>query len=75
MAKKTTAKKTVAKKAAPKKTVAKKPVAKKTVAKKPVAKKSAPSNSNAYFWGGLAIALCAAGAFIVLAIGIGSMIR
>ena len=67
MPKKTTTKKTV-KKAAPKKTVAKKTAAKKA----PKVDKHAEA---AYFWGGLAIALCAAGAFMVLAFGIGSMIR
>ncbi len=63
-AKKTTAKKTVAKKAAP--------------AKKVAAKKVAPKKgkcANAYFWGGIAIALCAAGAFMVLAFGLGQVIR
>ena len=68
--KKTTVKKTTVKKAAPKKTVAKKVAPKKTVAKK-TAKKCA----NAYFWGGIAIALCAAGAFMVLAFGLGQVIR
>lgn len=77
MATKKVAKKTTAKKKTTvKKAAAKKPVAKKTVAKKAVAKKPAVNNhENAYFWGGLAIALCAAGAFIVLALGIGAMIR
>lgn len=71
MPKKTTTKRTV--KAAPKKTAAKKTVAKKAAPKK-VAKVDKHSEA-AYFWGGLAIALCAAGAFMVLAFGIGSMIR
>lgn len=31
--------------------------------------------AEAYYWGGIAIALCAAGAFTVLAFGIGSVIR
>ena len=42
---------------------------------KKVAAKKQKYEGNAYFWGGLAIALCAAGAFIVLALGVGSMIR
>lgn len=75
MATKKVAKKTTAKKTTVKKTVAKKPVTKKTVAKKAVAKKPVDNHENAYFWGGLAIALCAAGAFIVFALGIGAMIR
>ena len=50
---------------------------KKNSTPKKTTKKVAPkkSCSNAYFWGGLAIALCAAGAFMVLAFGIGSVIR
>lgn len=71
--KKTTAKKTTAKKTVAKKTVAKKPAVKKTVKAAP--KKADNHAANAYFWGGLAIALCAAGAFIVFALGIGAMIR
>lgn len=67
------------KKTTTKKTVAKKPVAKKATAKRTVAKKAVTKADthveNAYFWGGLAIALCAAGAFMVLAFGIGQMIR
>lgn len=62
----------------PKKTTTKKTTkrpAKKTVAKKTTAKKVDKRTENIYFWGGLAIALCAAGAFMVLAFGIGSMIR
>lgn len=74
MPKKTTTKKAVSKKAA-----AKKPAVKKSTTKKTVAKKQATIDSkkveNMYFWGGLLIALCAAGAFMVLAFGIGSMIR
>ena len=65
------------KKATAKKTT-KKPVARKTArpaAKKTAAKKVQKYDGNAYFWGGLAIALCAAGAFIVLALGVGKMIR
>ena len=68
--KKTTAKKTTVKKATVKKTVAKK-AAPKAAAKKTTAKKC----SGAYFWGGIAIALCAAGAFMVLAYGVGAVIR
>ena len=71
--KKTTTKKTTAKKTVTKKTVAKKPAVKKTVKVAP--KKVDNHVANAYFWGGLAIALCAAGAFIVFALGIGAMIR
>jgi predicted phage tail protein len=74
MPKKTTTKKTVAKKTVAKKATAKRTVAKKTVAKKAVTKADTHVE-NAYFWGGLAIALCAAGAFMVLAFGIGQMIR
>lgn len=62
-AKKTTVKKTVAKKAAPKKVAAKRDTSKKCKC------------ANAYFWGGIAIALCAAGAFMVLAFGLGQVIR
>ncbi len=67
------------KKTTTKKTVAKKPAAKKTVAKKTATKKVSVAEKkrveNIYFWSGLAIALCAAGAFMILAFGIGSMIR
>lgn len=72
VAKKTT-KKVVAKKtAAPKKVVAKKVATKR---KTSVNKEARKNQENAYFWGGLAIALCAAGAFIVFAFGVGAMIR
>ena len=64
-------KKTTAKTTAVKKTAAKKTTAKKTVAKKAASKKC----SGAYFWGGIAIALCAAGAFMILAYGVGAVIR
>lgn len=58
------------------KTTAKKTAVKKTTAKKTVAKKAASKKcSGAYFWGGIAIALCAAGAFMVLAYGVGAVIR
>lgn len=61
---------------ATKKTTAKKTAVKKTTAKKTVAKKAASKKcSGAYFWGGIAIALCAAGAFMVLAYGVGAVIR
>ena len=56
---------------ATKKTTAKKTAVKKTTAKKAASKKC----SGAYFWGGIAIALCAAGAFMVLAYGVGAVIR
>ena len=49
----------------------KKPVARKTAKKTTTSKR----NENAYFWGGIMIAVCAAGAFTVLAFGIGQMIR
>jgi hypothetical protein len=64
------------KKATVKKTTKKAP-AKRATARKTTTKKVAPKKncSNAYFWGGIAIALCAAGAFMVLAFGIGSVIR
>ena len=58
------------------KTTAKKTAVKKTTTKKTVAKKAASKKcSGAYFWGGIAIALCAAGAFMVLAYGVGAVIR
>ncbi len=61
---------------ATKKTTAKKTAVKKTTAKKTVTKKAASKKcSGAYFWGGIAIALCAAGAFMVLAYGVGAVIR
>ena len=66
-----TTKKTTAKKTTVKKTVAKKAAPKKVATKKTTSKKCA----NAYFWGGIAIALCAAGAFMVLAFGLGQVIR
>ena len=55
-----------------KKTTAKKPVARKTAAKKTTQKKN--NHEMAYFWGGLLIALCGAGAFVVFAFGIGMML-
>ena len=53
-------------------------ITKKTTVKTPkkktcVAKKKC--SENMYFWGGIAIALCAAGAFMILAFGVGQMIR
>ena len=61
---------------ATKKTTAKKTAVKKTTAKKTVAKKATSKKcSGAYFWGGIAIALCAAGAFMILAYGVGAVIR
>jgi hypothetical protein len=60
------------KKATTKKVVSKKPVAKKTAAKKTTQKKD--THEMAYFWGGLLIALCGAGAFVVFAFGIGMML-
>lgn len=62
------------KKTTTKKTVAKKPATKKTVTKK-VSAAEKRRVENIYFWSGLAIALCAAGAFMILAFGIGTMIR
>ncbi len=62
------------KKAATKKTT-KKPVARKTARKSTVSKSALKKQDEAlYFWGGIMIAVCAAGAFIVLAFGIGRMI-
>lgn len=58
-----------------------KPLAKasnKEVTKKPKvrdAKKVKYDNSMTYFWGGLGIVLCAAGALIVLLWGIGAMLN
>lgn len=58
-----------------------KPLAKasnKEVTKKPKvrdAKKVKNDNSMTYFWGGLGIVLCAAGALIVLLWGIGAMLN
>ena len=66
------------KKATARKTTAKKTTARKTArpAAKRTAKKAASKyDGNAYYWGGIAIALCAAGAFIVLALGISAISR
>ena len=63
------------KKATAKKTTKKTAVRKSVRPTKKTAAKKQKYEGNAYFWGGLAIALCAAGAFIVLALGVGSMIR
>lgn len=58
-----------------------KPLAKtsnKEIAKKPKvrdAKNIKNDNSMTYFWGGLGIVLCAAGALIVLLWGIGAMLN
>ena len=65
MATKKTAKKTT-----------KKPVARKTTRKATVSKATLKrQDENLYFWGGIMIAICAAGAFMVLSLGIGQMIR
>ena len=61
------------KKAAAKKTTKK--TVKRTTAKKCATKKESAKCANSYFWGGIAIALCAAGAFIVLSLGVSKMIR
>ena len=72
-------KKTPTKKVAAKKTVAKKAATKKVAAKRTVnnkiAKQTKKQDEAMYFWGGLAIALCAAGAFMILAFGVGAMIH
>jgi len=63
------------KKATAKKTT-KKPVARKT-AKKPTVSKAALKKQDEalYFWGGILIAVCATGAFLVLTLGISQMIQ
>lgn len=51
---------------------------KKTTVKTPKKKTCAAKKNcseNMYFWGGIAIALCAVGAFMILAFGVGQMIR
>ena len=54
----------------------KKPVARKTTKKTTVSKSVfKKQDESLYFWGGIMIVLCAAGAFIVLALGIGQMIQ
>lgn len=65
------------KKAAKKTTkTAKKPVARKTAKKSAVSKAALKKQDEAlYFWGGIMIAICATGAFIVLALGISQMIQ
>ena len=59
------------KKAATKTQKSKKTVSRKTTSQK-VDKKHVAS---AYYWGGIAIAFCAAFAFMLLAFGVGLMIR
>ena len=55
---------------------AKKPVARKTAKKSTVSKAVLKKQDEAlYFWGGIMIAICATGAFIVLALGISQMIQ
>lgn len=62
------------KKAAAKKTT-KKSVARKTSRKSTVSKAELKKQDEAlYYWGGIMIAICAVGAFIVLALGIKRMI-
>lgn len=77
--KKPAAKKVAAVKASAKKTTAKKVVKKaapkKAAPAKTAVKKVSKQDENIYFWSGILIAICAAGAFMVLAFGIGSVIR
>lgn len=51
-----------------------KKTAKKAV-KKPAKKAVSKRCQNIYFWGGIAIALCAAGAFMIFAYGLGEVIK
>lgn len=54
----------------------KKPATRKTVKKTTVSKKNdfKKQDEALYFWGGILIAVCAAGAFFVLALGINQML-